>query len=320
MAVQILKERYSMPNGSVVLGATAADGGTRCCALTVGGEGALPFQHYEGEIPNRPIVAMEVNSCNPDWNENLKNAIGADLMADPVAWAKNNKEVGADAIYLKLDSADPDKGGDSPEKLAQLVKDVLATVDLPLIVAGCGIADVDQEVLLAVAEAGKGENLLIGEAETENYKSLVAACLSNGHSIIAKSPLDINICKQLNILIKEMNMPANKIVIDPLVSSVGYGIEYAYTVMERGRIGGLMGDKELAMPLIAAVGFESWRQKEAWGNTEDFPAWGDQADRGPAWESTTAAACLQGGTDILLMRHPEAVKATKKHIDALMAK
>ena len=319
MAVQILKERYASTVGSVKLGATAEEGGTRGVSLTVGGEGTLPFQHYEGENPNRPIVAMEVNSMDPNWNENLKKAIEVDL-SDPIAWAKYNKEVGADAIYLKLDSADPDNGGDSPEKLAQLVKDILAAVDLPLIVTGCGNAEIDQEVLMAVAEATKGENLLIGEAETENYKSLVAACLSNGHSIIAKSPLDINICKQLNILIKEMNMPADKIVIDPLISSVGYGVEYAYTIMERGRMGGLQGDKELAMPLIAAVGFESWRQKEAWGDTEEFPGWGEQAERGPAWEATTAAACLQGGADILLMRHPEAVKAVKRHIDTLMAK
>ncbi|MEE0775970.1 MAG: acetyl-CoA decarbonylase/synthase complex subunit delta [Bacillota bacterium] len=319
MAVQILKERYSSQVGAVKLGATAEEGGTRGVSYMVGGEGALPFQHYEGEIPNRPIVAMEVNSMDPNWNENLKNALDVDL-SDPVAWAKYNKECGADAIYLKLDSADPDNGGDSPEKCAEIVKAVLDAVDLPMIVAGCGNAEVDEEVLMKVAEVTKGENLLIGEADTEHYKTLVAACVGNGHSVIAKSPLDINICKQLNILITEMNMPADKIVIDPLVSSVGYGIEYAYSIMERGRMGALQGDKMLSMPIIAAVGFESWRQKEAWGSTEDFPAWGEQADRGPAWEATTAAACLQAGTDILLMRHPAAVKAIKKHIDALMTK
>ena len=176
------------------------------------------------------------------------------------------------------------------------------TMEVHFIDVGQGMATLIQH---------EGENLLIGEADTEHYKTLVAACVGNGHSVIAKSPLDINICKQLNILITEMNMPADKIVIDPLVSSVGYGIEYAYSIMERGRMGALQGDKMLSMPIIAAVGFESWRQKEAWGA---------QADRGPAWEATTAAACLQAGTDILLMRHPVAVKAVKKHIDALMAK
>ncbi len=320
MAVQILKERYSSQVGAVKIGATKEEGGTRAVSLTVGGEKALPFQHYEGETPNRPIIAMEVNSMNPNWNESLKEAIGMDLMGDPIAWAKSNEALGADAIYLKLDSADPDNAGQTPEECAQLVKDVLAAVGLPVIVAGCDNAEIDQEVLMKVAEETKGENLLIGFAETEHYKSLVAACLGNGHGIIARSPLDINICKQLNILINEMNMPLDRIVIDPLVSSVGYGLEYAYSIMERGRMGALQGDKMLSMPMICTVGFEAWRAKEAWAPKEDFPGWGDQELRGPAWESMTAIGFLQSGADILCLRHPESVKAVKKHIDALMQK
>lgn len=320
MAVQILKERYSSQVGAVKIGATKEEGGTRAVSLTVGGEKALPFQHYEGEIPNKPIVAMEVNSINPNWHDVLKEAIGADLLSDPVAWAKSNEALGADAIYLKLDGADPDNGGDSPEKCAQIVKDVLNAVGLPVIVAGCGNAEIDQDVLMKVAEVAKGENLLIGFAETEHYKSLVAACLGNGHGIIARSPLDINICKQLNILIHEMNMPLDRIVIDPLISSVGYGIEYAYSIMERGRMGALQGDKMLSMPLICTIGFESWRAKEAWASAEDFPGWGEQDLRGPVWEATTAVGVLQAGADILCMRHPEAVKAVQRHINALMQK
>ena len=320
MAVQILKEKYAQPIREFKLGCTAEEGGTRAYSLTVGGDGTLPFQHYEGNNPNKAIVAMEVNTNKElEWNDALKNALDVDIK-DPVAWAKYCKECGADAIYLKLDSADPDKGNDSPEVCAQIAKDVLAACDLPMIVAGSGNASVDEEVLMAVAEATKGEGLLIGFADVDHYKSLVAACVGNGHGIIARSPLDINICKQLNILIGEMNMPMERIVIDPLVSSVGYGIEYAYSIMERGRIGALTGDKTLAMPLIATVGFESWRQKEAWGSTEEFPAWGEQADRGPAWEATTAAACLQGGVSILCMRHPEAVRSIKAQIEALMVK
>jgi acetyl-CoA decarbonylase/synthase complex subunit delta len=130
--------------------------------------------------------------------------------------------------------------------------------------------------------------------------------------------LDINICKQLNILINEMNMPLDRIVIDPMTGALGYGIEYGYSIMERGRMGALQGDKMLAMPLICTVGFEAWRAKEAWASEGDFPGWGPQAVRGPMWEAMTAAALLQGGADILCLRHPEAVKATKKHIDELM--
>jgi acetyl-CoA decarbonylase/synthase complex subunit delta len=318
MAVQLLKERYSSQVGEVVIGATKEEGGTRANVVKVGGEGALPFQHYEGSIPNRPVVAMEVTDVEPGWHQPLKDAIG-DVVKDPVAWAKKCvEEWGADLIYIKLDGADPDGANKSPEECAQTVKDILAAVGVPAIVSGCGNEEKDNEVLMKVAEATAGEKLLMGVAELENYKSLVAACLGNGHSIIARSPLDINICKQLNILINEMNMPLDRIVIDPMTGALGYGIEYGYSIMERGRMGALQGDKMLAMPLICTVGFEAWRAKEAWASEGDFPGWGPQAVRGPMWEAMTAAALLQGGADILCLRHPEAVKATKKHIDELM--
>lgn len=319
MAVQLLKERYASQVGTVVLGATKEQGGTRSVSLTVGGEAALPFQHYEGSIPNRPIIAMEVVDIEPNWPQPLKDALG-DVVKDPVLWAKKCvDEWGADALYVKLEGADPDGANKSPEDCAKAVKDILAAVGVPLIVVGCGDVEKDHEVMVKVAEETSGEKLLLGVAEQENYKSLVAACLGSGHSIIARSPLDINICKQLNILITEMNMPADRIVIDPMIAGLGYGIEYVYSIMERGRMGALQGDKMLAMPLICTVGFEAWRSKEAWATEADFPGWGAQPDRGPAWEAVTSGALIQAGADILCMRHPQAVKATQKHIAQLMA-
>ncbi|MGI6679765.1 MAG: CO dehydrogenase/acetyl-CoA synthase subunit delta [Dehalobacterium sp.] len=318
MAVQLLKERYASQVGTVVLGATKEQGGTRSVSITVGGESALPFQHYEGSIPNRPIVAMEVVDVEPNWPAPLKNDLG-DVVKDPVLWAKKCvEEWGADVIYVVLEGADPDGANKSPEECAKTVKDILAAVGVPLIVVGCSDTEKNHDVMAKVAEEAAGENLLLGVAEQEDYKSLVAACLGGGHTIIARSPLDINICKQLNILITEMNMPAERIVIDPMIAGLGYGIEYVYSIMERGRMGALQGDKMLAMPMICTVGFEAWRAKEAWASEEDFPQWGIQSERGPAWEAMTAAALIQGGADILCMRHPQAVKATKKHIDQLM--
>lgn len=320
MAVQLLKERYASQVGTVVLGATKEEGGTRTSSITVGGESALPFQHYEGEIPNRPVIAMEVVDVEPGWAQPLKDAIG-DVVKDPVAWAKKCvDEWGADLIYVKLDGADPDGANRTPEECAKTVKDILAAVGVPLIVVGCGDEEKDHEVMMKVAEAGAGEKLVLGVAEQENYKSLVAACLGNGHSIIARSPLDINICKQLNILINEMNMPTDRIVIDPMIAGLGYGIEYGYSIMERGRMGALQGDKMLAMPMICTAGFESWRAKEAWASENDFPSWGAQAERGPLWEAMTAAALMQAGGNILCMRHPQAVKLVKKNIADLMEK
>lgn len=318
MAVQLLKERYASEVGTVVLGATKEEGGTRSHTLTVGGETALPFQHYEGAIPHRPIVAMEVTDVEPGWPEVLKEELG-DVIKDPVAWAKKCvEEWAADAIYVVLNGADPDGANKSPEECAQTVKDILGAVSVPLIVVGCGDVEKDHDVMVKVAEETAGENLLLGTAEQENYKSLVAACLGNGHSIIARSPLDINICKQLNILITEMNMPEDRIVIDPMIAGLGYGIEYGYSIMERGRMGALQGDKMLAMPMICTVGFEAWRAKEAWASEEDFPGWGAQKDRGTAWEAMTSAAFIQAGANILCMRDPRAVKTVKKNIDQLM--
>lgn len=317
MAVNIIKEKYSSSVGEVVLGATKDQGGTRSHTITVGGDATLPYLHFEGEVKNRPIVALEVVDVVPEWNEVVKKPF-ADVIDNPAEWAKKCVEYGADAIYLKLDGAHPDRANRSAEECVATVKSVLEAVGVPLIVNGCGVAEKDNEVLTAVAEAAAGENLLIGLAEEENYKSLTAACMVHKHSIIARSPLDINICKQLNILINEMNLPLNRIVIDPMIGALGYGIEYAYSIMERARLGSLQNDKMLAMPMICTVGYEAWRSKEANASEEDFPNWGDQEVRGIGWEAMTAAALIQAGGSILLMRHPEAMKKVKKNIEELM--
>ncbi len=321
MAFRAVKEKYRSKVGEVILGATKEQGGTRGYTITVGGESALPFLHFEGEIPNRPVVALEVRDVAPnDWHACFSAYYG-DVFADPAAWAKKCvEEYAADLIVLHLEGADPDGKDASPEDCAKVVLNVLAAVDCPLVVFGCGKAEKDNKVLPAVAEAAAGENLLIGVAEQENYKSLTAACMVHKHNIIAQSPIDINICKQLNILITEMNLPANRIVIDPTIAAVGYGLEYGYSIMERARNGALQGDNMLAMPMIGNVGYEVWRTKEANSSIEDFPGWGLQEPRGILWEVTTAVALLQGGMNILVMRHPKAAALVKENIAELMQK
>lgn len=315
MPVQILKEKSRAAVQTVTLGATKEEGGTRSHTITIGGDAALPFHHFEGEIPHRPVIAMEVQDIEPEWPAALKQCF-AGVMREPGRWAeKCVQEYGADLIYLKLDGAHPEGANRTVEQCVATVKEVLQAVGVPLIVVGCGEADKDKEVLEAVAEAAAGENLLLGNAEQNNYKSLTAACMVHKHNIIARSPLDINICKQLNILINEMNMPLNRIVIDPSIGSLGYGIEYAYSIMERTRLGALQGDKMLSMPVLCTVGYEAWRSKEA---TAESPAWGDTGDRGVLWEAVTATALLQAGAHLLLMRHPQAVALVKKNIEQLM--
>jgi acetyl-CoA decarbonylase/synthase complex subunit delta len=321
MAFNAVKEKYRSKVGEVVLGATKEQGGTRGYTITVGGEGALPFLHFEGEIPNRPVVALEVWDTAPtDWNPCFASYYG-DVFSNAAAWAKKSvEEFGADLIVLRLKGADPDVNDASPEDCVKVVKDVLAAVECPLIVIGCGKAEKDNQILPAVAEATSGENLLIGVAEQENYKSLTAACMVHKHNIIAQSPIDINICKQLNILITEMNLPSNRIIIDPTIASLGYGLEYGYSIMERARNGALQGDNMLAMPMIGNVGFEVWRSKEPNAPEADFPAWGEQEPRGILWETTTAVSLLQAGMDIVVMRHPKAVALVKENIEELMVK
>jgi acetyl-CoA decarbonylase/synthase complex subunit delta len=311
-------EKYRGKVQEVVLGATREQGGTRSRTVTVGGETALPFLHFEGQIPHRPVIGMEVWDMAPtDWPACFDPYFAA-VFHDPAAWAKKCEELGADLIVLYLKGADPDQRDAAPEQCAAVVKSVLEAVGCPLVVIGCGKPEKDNLVMPAVAEAAAGENLLLGSAEQENYKSLTAAAIVHRHTIIAQSPIDINICKQLNILITEMNLPAGRIVIDPTTAALGYGLEYGYSIMERARVGALQGDMMLSMPMIGHVGTEVWRSREATAPVDEFPGWGEQPDRGVLWEATTAAALLQAGMDILVLRHPEAARLIRQNIDELM--
>jgi len=318
--VEIYKEKHRSQVREVVLGAAGGGGGTRSHTIKVGGETTLPFLHFEGEIPNRPVIAMEVWDMVPaDWPDNLK-AFFSDVYSDPAAWAKKCVDLyGADLVALRFKSADPEIRDASAKDCTAALKKVLAAVGVPLIVYGCGKGDKDNEIMGALAEAAEGENLLLGVAEPDNYKSLAAAAMAYRHSIIAQSPIDINIAKQLNILISEMSSSLfERIVIDPTVAALGYGLEYSYSIMERIRFGALSGDRILAMPMIGNVGNEVWSKKEATGSADEYPGWGEQPERSLAWEAVTATALLQAGMDILVMRHPHAAALVKQSIDELM--
>lgn len=317
MPVQVIKDRNSGKIGTVVLGATAADGGTRAHTITIGGETSLPYLHFEGETPNRSVVAVEIVDMVPDWNQEILSQYG-DAVNDPAEWAKKAVELGADLVQIRMSSADPEVKGSTPEECAATVKKVLEAVEVPLIVLGCGIAEVDNKIIPAIAEACAGENLLIGNADNDNYNTIAAACMVHKHTLIANSPLDINICKQLNILVTEMGLPADKIIIDPSIGGLGYGIEYSYSIGERSRIGALGGDKMLSMPVLGQVGAEAWKTKEANVDVSEYPGWGEQAERGIMWETITASALVQSGIDIIVLRHPRSVELVKRNIAEMM--
>ncbi len=321
MSIELVKERWSNAINTVAMGATKQEGGTRTSVVTVGGESTLPYLFDEGQMPNTPAIAMEIFDIEPsEWPAVLKEPF-KDVLNNPAQWAKKCvDEYKANLLCLKLQGIHPDFGNASPEKAVATVKSILEAVGVPLIILGCNNAEKDNLVLPKCSEVAKGENCLFGDATEENYKTLAAACLADGHNIIAESPIDINIAKQVNILISDMGFDLKKIVINPTIGALGYGMEYAYSIMERARIAALMGDKVLSMPFICFVGQEAWRAKEAKGSVSEHPEWGPEAERGPIWEATTAVSVLLSGADILVMRHPKAVSIVRETIERLMKK
>lgn len=289
--------------------------------VKVGGENVLPFYRFEGVMPNRPLIAVEVFDDNPqDWSPVVAEPL-ADVLADPVAWAKKAQdEWGADLIVLRLKSTDP-KGDDKPAgEAGQTAKAVAEAVSLPVIVYGSEDAEKDGEVMKAVAVATEGKNVVLGPANEDNYKTLGAAALGYKQSVAAKTPIDVNLAKQLNILLSNLGVDVDKILVDPTTGALGYGLEYTYSVMERFKIAALRQDDSMTqMPLIADAGLESWKAKEAKAPAAEEPLWGDEHRRGVLWEILTATTLLIAGADIVIMRHPDAIKTVRKVIDDLMA-
>ena len=321
MNIPEIKESYGGRINSVFIGATSAEGGTRGKAVKVGGHTTVPFLRYEGEtFP--PAFAFEVPDIPPDqgeWPDALMEPY-RDVMNDPVAWARKcEKEYGADLICIRLLSIHPDRGNASAAKAKETVLAIRDAVKVPLIIWGCDDDPKDNEVLPVISQALAGEKCLLGMASQENYKTLVASCLADGHSLLGLSPLDINIAKQVNILVSDMGLPPERIVMYPTTGALGYGMEYTYSIRERGRLAALAGDKMLAMPVFCVVGPESWKAKEAKASEEEFPQWGSAGERGILWEGVTATALLQAGADILLMRHPKAVEIARAALRDLTA-
>ena len=287
-------------------------------SVTVGGETTLPFMHFEALMPHRPVIAVEIKDRRPDdWSPLLLRAWG-EVANDPGAWASAAAEAGADVIVLALTLNDANGKPTTSAAAVAAVKSVLATCHLPLAVFGPGQAEADNELLVAVAEATKGERLLLGICEDKNYRTIVATAMANGHLVSARTPMDVNLAKQLNILITDMGMPLDRIIMDPTTGAVGYGIEYGYSVMERLRLAALQGDRMTQLPMLVTPGFEAWKTKEAKVGEGVPAAWGEWEERGITWETLTAVALLESGADIVVLRHPESVHRVRAAIDGLM--
>ena len=307
------KETYSGKVYSVTIGPASN-------TVTFGGENVLPFHSFEGATPNRPLIAYEIQDVQPkEWPETVQRPF-KDVSDNPASWAKFCQDtLKARAIALRLIGTHPDRENRSPEEAAQTVREVLSSITVPLIILGSNHTEKDSSVLIAAAEAAKEKNCIIGKAQEANYKTIAAAATANNHTLIAMSELDINLSKQLNILITQMGFDKEKVIIDPMCSALGYGLEYTYSVMERIRLAALaQNDATMQQPILGDVGMFVWRVKETMADESDAPQWGSLEERGIAWEAVTATAMLAAGAELLIMRHPKAIEAVEKIIEELV--
>src|SRR5512135_3599389 len=318
MPIEIPKDKWPGSVRTITLGSNS-DGGTRTSVVTVGGEKALPFMHFEAETPHRPVVAIEIKDRKPDdWSPLLPEVWG-DAMNDPAAWAKAAEAAGADLLLVTLSMTTADGSPNTPEKAVAAVKAILGATGLPLIVFGPGNAELDNALLVPIAEATKGERLVLGICEDKNYRTIVATAMANGHLVSSKTPMDVNLAKQLIILIHDMGLPLERILMDPTTGALGYGIEYGFSVMERLRMAALQGDAMTQQPMIVTPGFEAWKTKEAKVGEGVPEAWGAWKPRAINWETLTAMALVETGANVVVLRHPESVNRVKAAIAELMA-
>jgi acetyl-CoA decarbonylase/synthase complex subunit delta len=298
--------------GEVPLGATKAEGGTRRVSYRIGGGTSLPFLEKETSSPS-PLIAFELCDYPPFWSPIVRNYCG-DLVNNLAEWTKTTDTTyGADLIRLHLNSTRQRDFADIPA-VGKTVETVLSASSLPLIIEGSNEPKIDSEVFQRCGESGQGERLLLGTAEASRYRSIAAAALAYNHSLIAQSPIDVNLAKQLNILLKEIGVPHDHIIIDPYTGALGYGFEYSYSAMERIRFAALKGDTDLAMPIICSA-VDTLNIKEV---READPAVQDAI--AVSWEFYTGFAAAVAGAEIICVRHPKTIGLLRQAFASMKAR
>ena len=294
--------------------------GTGDKAIVIGGQNVLPFYTFDAPIENAPKIGVEISDTACEWTEaGLKEFYaGCTTMAEFAQRAETMP--GADFICLNFASADPNGANRSVEDCVADAKAVAEVVTMPIVIMGCKNMEKDGELFSKVAEALMGKNILVMSAKNEDYKTVGASvALASGQKVGAETADDINLAKQLNIMLKQLNVPAESIVMNIGTAAVGYGYEYVASTLDRIRLAALaQSDADLQMPIIAPVSTDTWGVKESSASEEDMPEWGCQEERGIDMEVATAAANLTGGADAVIMRHPAAVATIKKFITELV--
>ena len=294
--------------------------GTGDKAIVIGGQNVLPFYTFDAPIENAPKIGAEISDAAEKWTTPglLNFYAGCTTMAERAKKAETME--GVDFICLNFESADPN-GANRPT--ADCVADAVAVaeaVSLPIVIMGCKNLEKDNELLAKISEALQGKNILVMSAKNENYKTVGASvALAYGQKLGAETADDINLAKQLNIMLKGLSINPANIVMDIGTAAVGYGYEYAASTFDRIRLAALaQGDADLQMPILASVSTDAWGVKESTASEEDEPAWGSQEERAIDMEVATAAADLTGGADAVVMRHPAAIATIKKFISELI--
>jgi len=312
--MELPKEKWVGKIGEVVVGALESEGGTRTNKVVLGGATSLPFLRFEGEYPNEPPIAMEIFDVVREDYPAVARMPFEDVIDDPAKWAKKCvDEFSADMICIRLIGTDPEEENRSVEDAEQTIQEVRKAVSVPLMVYGCGNEEKDAKTMEMASNVLAGERALLGLAEEDAYKSISVASMANDHGIVAFSNLDINLAKQMNILLTDFGVKLNNIVMDPLQAGLGYGLEYSYSVIERIRLAALMGDKILQVPILCGT-TRMWNARESF---REDPSLGEGNSRAIFWEATTALSAIIAGADALLMRHPDAVKYVRESVKGL---
>jgi acetyl-CoA synthase len=319
-----LPKKFSYPADTfpgTIQTVTIGGSGTRKSAVTLGGSRTLPFRAFEADTGRPPAVAMEVFDVEPVkfppllrdyWGESLKN---------PAAMAQACvKKHGAQAISVRLDGCHPERENRSAVQAVDTIKSVLDAVSVPVIVTGTTHFEKNNEIMKKIAAECSGENLLLNWVESDNYRTIAGACLGYGHGCVTRSPIDVNMAKQLNILVTAMGLKPEKIIMDPMTGGLGYGIEYTYSVMERIRLAGLGGDPMLQFPMLVTAGFETAKSKEALAPVSAYPLWGDEKHRGALLETAAAMSLVNAGADLVIMYYPVAVETVGEKIREMLKK
>jgi CO dehydrogenase/acetyl-CoA synthase delta subunit len=291
--------------------------GTGDNTMTVGGTNTLPFQLFEGDMPRNPLIAMDVLDVKPEeWPDTLTRHFEG-VLDNPVAWAqKCVNDYGAEAICLSMVSTDPNGMNRASGDAAKVAADVINNIDVPIIIWGCDNAEKDTETLRDITAMIGDKKVCLSPLTDANYRSIGATAMAFQHPVVAASPIDVNLAKQLNILMENLGLQLDTVLIDPSIGALGYGIEYTYSVMERIRLAALtQKDEKLQVPFICNLGREVWKAKEVRLPSDDMI--GDQENRGILMEAVTASCMLMAGGEVLVMRHPKSVALTKSLIKGL---